>query len=735
MIQGIIMRLSHFSLCLLTTAICTHLYADEVTAPSLQTKKADTQLAPIVVTATRTPKSIAEVAGTVQTIRGEEIAQQAGAGRKVADVLAQLVPSLAPSSGTTSNYGQTMRGRNVLVMIDGVSQTGSRDVARQLNSISPNMIDHIEVVSGATSIYGSGATGGIINIITKRADKSEPVAFQTKLGMTSADNFRGDSLAYQVGQTASFSHDKVDGFLGLDYTSRGSQFDGNGDRISLSPWQGSTMDTDTIDVNGRLNFNLTDHQSLSFGAQYYKDEQDTEYGPDYSYLKTKTQPSYKAIKGWSLDNQPFTERYAFNTQYQNQNFLGQILNVEAYYRNEKSRFVPYGYSADGVDVKQSQSNVDYAGIRSTVQSDLKVAERDLKLTYGLDYDWEKDHQWAEFYKPTNNGLVYTATGETQGSGPDTQIQNIGTFLQGDYALTEHLNVQAGVRYQYVQADTDSYLTARKPYTLMAADSTDSDKFLFNLGAVYKLTDAQQIYANFSQGYSYPDVQRVLRDVAAYTLTTSGIAPITVNSYELGWRLNQDDGLNLGLIGFYNTSDKVVQFNSDRSVNIVDTDQRVYGAEANISYPFMENYKVGGTLGYTRGQYKDGANNWHELNAFAISPIKGTLFAEWNNDDGYGVRAQMQAIKGTDKAYQDDQALKAAGLTDSNSAAEIKGYTTMDVLAHFPVAKGRVDFGVYNVWGNQYKTVFAQQAAVTNANTLLAIPAEGRTFALSYMINY
>ena len=730
------MRLSHFSLCLLTTAICTHLYADDVAkVSSSETKQANTQLASIVVTATRSPKSIAEVAGTVQTIAGDEITQQAGAGRKVADVLAQLVPSLAPSSGTTSNYGQTMRGRNVLVMIDGVSQTGSRDVARQLNSISPNMIDHIEVVSGATSIYGSGATGGIINIITKRADKSKPLSFQTKLGLTSADQFRSDSLAYQVGQTASFNNDKMDGFLGLDYTNRGSQFDGKGDRISLSPWQGSTMDTDTIDVNGRLNFNLTDHQSLSFGAQYYKDEQDTEYGPDYSYLKTKTQPSYKAIKGWSLDNQPFTERYAFNTQYQNQDFLGKILNVEAYYRNEKSRFVPYGYSADGVDVKQSQSNVDYAGIRSTVQSDLKVAARDLKLTYGLDYDWEKDHQWAEFYTPSNNGLVYTATGEKQGSGPDTEIQNIGTFLQGDYALTDRLNIQGGVRYQYVQADTDSYLTARKPFTLMAADSTDSDKFLFNLGSVYALTDDQQIYANFSQGYSYPDVQRVLRDVAAYTLTTSGIAPITVNSYELGWRLNQDDGLNLGLTGFYNNSDKVVQFNADRSVNIVDTDQRVYGAEANVSYPFMENYKVGGTLGYTRGQYKDAANKWHELNAFAVSPVKGTLFAEWSNDEGYGVRAQMQAIKGTDRAYKDDQALKDAGFKDSNSAAEIKGYTTMDVLAHFPMAKGRVDFGVYNVWGNQYKTVFAQQAATTNDNLLLAIPAEGRTFALSYLIHY
>ncbi|MPW40523.1 hypothetical protein A6M14_04250 [Acinetobacter sp. Ac_877] len=154
------MRLSYLTISILATTTSMLSYADEVKNTSSESKT----LAPIIMTATRTPKSIAEIAGTVQNIRGDEISQQAAAGRKLADVLAQLVPSLAPSSGTTSNYGQTMRGRNVLIMIDGVSQTGSRDVARQLNSISPNMIDHIEVVSGATSIYGSGATGGIINM-------------------------------------------------------------------------------------------------------------------------------------------------------------------------------------------------------------------------------------------------------------------------------------------------------------------------------------------------------------------------------------------------------------------------------------------------------------------------------------------------------------------------------------------------------------------------------------------
>ena len=54
----------------------------------------------------------------------------------------------------------------------------------------------------------------------------------------------------------------MDGFLGANYTSRGSLFDANGDRIATEPNQTSRNDTDTLDINGRLNFNLTDTQSL-----------------------------------------------------------------------------------------------------------------------------------------------------------------------------------------------------------------------------------------------------------------------------------------------------------------------------------------------------------------------------------------------------------------------------------------------------------------------------------------
>ena len=698
---------------------------EKVALNNQPTQKPVAQLQKIIVTATRTPKNIAEIAGTVQTIEKRQIEQQATAGRKIADILAQLVPSLGVSSGTTTNYGQTMRGRDVMIMIDGVSQNGSRDVARQLNSISPGMIERIEVLSGATSIYGSGSTGGIINIITKRADSTKPVSFETKLGITSSDTFRSDSLAYEIGQSISFNKDNINGFLGANFTSRGSQFDSHGDRIAIAPMQGSRPDTDTIDINSRLNIDLTDNQSISLGAQYYKDEQDTNYGPDYgkNYIYGGAPNSYIGKKGLEISNQPFTERYAFNTQYQNKDILGQVLNLEGYYRKEDARFFPVFLGGEGTEAKQSQSEIEVAGLRSTLQSDLNIMNHDLNLTYGLDYEHEKDHQHYEHFTAFNTGLTYKPTGKTSDAGPNTTIQSAGVFIQGDYALTDRMNVQAGTRYQYIKAETEQYSTKNG---IQPSGSVNDDAVLFNLGAIYKLTDEQQIFANFSQGFSFPDVQRMMRD--AFNISTANIQPISVNSYELGWRLQGEQSLNLGITGFYNTSDKVVQFyknsNKETVAEVMDKDQRVYGAELTATYPFMEEFKVGGTLGYTRGQYKDTDGKWKELNAFQVSPIKGTVFAEWSSDEGYGARVQMLAIKGTNEAVKDG----------SLSAVKIKGYSTMDVLAHFPAWKGRIDFGVYNVWNRDYRTVYSQQAEKVYG-LVESIPAEGRTYGLSYTFNY
>ena len=745
----------------LTLAVCTQLYAQDnvVTNSASQTssveaqQKETTQLAPIVVTATRSAKSIADIAGTVYSIDQAEIEKQANAGRSTADIIGFLIPSLTPSSGTTSNYGMTMRGRAVQYMIDGVPQTGSRDSSRQLNSISPNSIERIEVVSGASSIYGAGATGGIINIITKKGS-DDALSFESKLGVTSGDNIRSDAMAYEAFQSVAFNQGDVSGYLGASYNKRGEFQDSHGDRIGPEVAQTDRQDTETVDVNGRLSWQFTDNQKLSFGAQYYNDEQDSEYGPDYGTglaVLFGAEPTLNAVKGLDLDTQPRTKRSNFNLQYEHQDLLGQILNAEAYYRSETGRFYPSANylahsaipSGGTYIVTQSETDIDVWGARLALQKAFDLGSRSLNLTYGVDYDFEQGSQTAQQYNlgtfMASNGLTLDPQNE-YAFGPDVDTSKFGLFLQTQFDVTDRLNLQAGIRHERIDSEVQDSI----PYSeAMVADAIPTytpvalnggtikhDATLFNLGAVYHLTDAQQVFANFSQGSSLPDIQRMLRDVpASFTVNSQTIDPIKVNNYELGWRVQAENGLNASVTTFYNDSDKSLKFGRPNyTIEVLDTDERVYGIEGNLSYRLQPNWTVGGTMAYTRGQFKNTAGKWQELDAIRVAPLKGTAFSEWQFNNDMSLRVQALAIGGTDKAKKD--AVKYG----STVPAEIKGFTTMDVIANAKAGPGTVGFGVYNVWNTDYKSVYSQ-AVESVYGAISSLAAQGRTYGLSYTLKY
>ena len=742
----------------LTLAVCTQLYAQDnvVTNSASQTsgveaqQKETTQLAPIVVTATRSAKSIADIAGTVYSIDQAEIEKQANAGKSIADILGTLVPSLTPSSGTTSNYGMTMRGRVVQYMIDGVPQTGYRDGSRQLNSIQPSMIERIEVVSGATSIYGSGATGGIINIITKRGGQ-DPISFETKVGVTAGNNFKSDAMAYEASQSVLFNQGALQGAFGASYTTRGEIQDSHGNRIGPEVAQTDRQDTDTLDLNGRLTWNISDEQSLSFGAQYFNDEQDSEYGPDYgpNLAYVKRDPTYTAslaaVKGMQLETQPQTERYAFNTQYENQNVLGHTLNAEAYYRNEQARWFPSAQAMGGglYLVYQSETDINVYGARVALQKKFDLNGRNLGLSYGIDYENEQDEQNIQMYDSAafvaSNGLNYKPF-NYYAFGPDVETEKLGTFVQTDFDVTDRLGLKAGVRYERVESQVDESTPYMEAITAdlqpgyqaktLNGGKVKHDATLFNLGAVYHLTDAQQIFANFSQGSNLPDIQRMLRDVpASFTVNSQTIDPIKVNNYELGWRVQAANGLNASVTTFYNDSDKSLKFGRPNyTIEVLDTDERVYGIEGNLSYRLQPNWTVGGTMAYTRGQFKNTAGKWQELDAIRVAPLKGTAFSEWQFNNDMSLRVQALAIGGTDKAKKD------AEKYGSTVPAEIKGFATMDVIANAKAGPGTVGFGVYNVWNTDYKSVYSQ-AVESVYGAISSLAAQGRTYGLSYTLKY
>ncbi|WP_185022394.1 TonB-dependent receptor plug domain-containing protein, partial [Pseudomonas frederiksbergensis] len=163
---------------------------------------------------------------------------------------------------TMSNYGQTIRGRNVLVLIYGVSQNASRDVSRQLNSIAPSSIERIEVVSGASSLYGAGASCGIINVITKR-NEVQSLAMSSRVGLSTADNLNRKGFAYEVFQSVTGRQNAFDWYVSADLLQRNDQCDGNGNRIAQEAFQGSNRDTESHDLHARFGFGLDDDRRLS----------------------------------------------------------------------------------------------------------------------------------------------------------------------------------------------------------------------------------------------------------------------------------------------------------------------------------------------------------------------------------------------------------------------------------------------------------------------------------------
>ncbi len=139
----------------------------------------------IIVRVTRTQEELTDVPRSVTVIDREQIEEQAQSTRDLGNILGKLVPGLAPPTQTNSNFGQSLRGRNVLVLIDGVPQSTSRNVFRDFSTIDPSAVERIEVLRGPTAIYGDGATGGVANIITRTASE-EKVTSTTEVGLNAS---------------------------------------------------------------------------------------------------------------------------------------------------------------------------------------------------------------------------------------------------------------------------------------------------------------------------------------------------------------------------------------------------------------------------------------------------------------------------------------------------------------------------------------------------------------------
>ena len=139
----------------------------------------------IVVTASRTAQLEKDVLGDVTVIDKKEL-QRAGQS-SLAEVLSRHHGiELANSGGPQTQTSVFLRGANqqhTLVLVDGIRINSSAQGGTNWNAIDPAAIDRIEIVRGAaSSLYGSDAIGGVVNIITKKTGEDRPLSAWANIG-------------------------------------------------------------------------------------------------------------------------------------------------------------------------------------------------------------------------------------------------------------------------------------------------------------------------------------------------------------------------------------------------------------------------------------------------------------------------------------------------------------------------------------------------------------------------
>lgn len=201
------MPLLPFSRRLIAASVC-------LSPLSLFAQDAVPALENIVVTANRQSQALADTLGDI-TVIDRQALQRAGADSVTTLLSRQPGVQITDNGGRQTPTGVMLRGANAnhtLLLIDGVRVNSSVQGGANWMAMDPATIERIEILRGAaSSLYGSDAIGGVINIITRKGDSSRPLSAWADLGMgthgtvRSATGFSGAAGGWDYALTASMA--------------------------------------------------------------------------------------------------------------------------------------------------------------------------------------------------------------------------------------------------------------------------------------------------------------------------------------------------------------------------------------------------------------------------------------------------------------------------------------------------------------------------------------------------
>jgi iron complex outermembrane recepter protein len=641
----------------------------------------------------RMPQSQGALPTTITVITAEDLRQQLAINPDLSDAIGNLLPSFAPSTQKLSSRGQTLRGRNPLYMIDGVPQSSPlRNGSRDAYTIDPAMIERIEIVEGSNSMQGLGAAGGIINIITKQAPKQDGVRQEVTVN-TSAPTRGANGLGYGAAYLLGLRSGAFDLVAGASWRKRGMYSDAKGRLIGVDGTQGDLMDSRSTDGFAKLGYDFAGARRLQLTVNRFDLQGNGDYtavpGDMASNLPTTS------VRGKQPGDAPRNRVLTSSLDYRDPALAGGELRAQLYHQKNRElfgggRFATFQDPAYGPNVFDQSQNVSTKdGAR------LSWARRGLldgKLTVLAGADGYRDRTFQEL---THTGRHWV---------PDSTYTGWAPFLQAEYWPLESLSLSGGLRHEHGTLDVPTFQTlAAYNGVTVQGGSTRFSKTLPNLGAVWYLTGRINLFASYAEGYTLPDVGRVLRainkpgqDVASFL----DLKPVVSDNREAGAEYAGDRaGARVSYYVSRSRLGSVLVFDAPNQVyNVMRQRTAISGWEARANWQPLDGTRLDASFAINRGRSDRNGDGQvdSDLDGANIAPNRLNLSWTQRWNDAWSSYLQFS------HAYSRDFA------TLGRRSAHFDGYSTADAYLKWHTGSaGDWTLGVQNLANEQYINYVAQ----------------------------
>lgn len=548
---------------------------------------------------------------------------------------------------------------NVITLIDGSRIATSTDVAARLSLMNMNDVERVEVIKGASSsIYGSGATGGIINIITKSPQLYDRFSLSgnilTEYNAVNDLSVLGGSLY----SGSSFWSTKLSG----------SYRKANNTQTPSGELNNSQFED--YSFSGALNIFPIDNHKLKIDYQLFRAD-------------NVGIPGSSVFPEQALVTYPYERRELISAGYEIQNISKAFYKLSAKYSyqliNRDVENIPYivqnipasgGNPARRVSVLKITPSADHKNNNATLQGNFWLFDSH-NLAAGFDY-WDRSYNGErERYQLIevldSAGNVVSTTNRITGEKPlpNSSYKSLGIFAQDEFKLFEDkLSTTLGLRYDFINITGEKTLTpvyiinngilnTTPPNQQVIWDSTDENNSSYsaNLGFIYSLFSSFDLTLGLGSSFRSPSLEERFQYIDQGSVVRVGnpeLKPEKGQSIDFGVRHYSDNLKILSSFFYSHFNDLVVEVpgtyegrNALIKTNIGEA--RIYGFDFSADYNFWRDYIFYTTASYVKGDDITADGNLPEippLNGrvgfkfgflnYLQTDISSTLFAEQNN---------------------------------------------------------------------------------------------------------